>query len=158
MIIEDSIDFFRTGQLANFPFGLEKRNVITLLGDTEEQIENEESSVLKYDRTEFYFYHHKSGMKYLNGIIIQPIPIPADKGNLEMNYSWLTKNLNYLETKKKLKFESIKFIETIESAEDTLVLRTDGKVDFLFLRDDNKICKIGRYLSLDELEIIINGG
>ena len=158
MIIENTIDFIRTGQLINFPYGIEKRKVITLLGETEERIDNKESSMLKYDRTEFYFYHHESGIKYLTGIVIQPIPIPANKGNLKMDYSWLTKKLKFSNAKNQLKLEHIEFNEIIDRDNDSLVLRTEGKVELLFFRDDNLICKVGRYIDFEELERLINGG
>ena len=89
--------------------------VINLLGKAGEKIESRESSMLKYDRTEFYFYHHESGLKYLNGIVIQPIPISADKGNLRMNYYWLNKKLKYHSAKNQLELENINFIEITEA-------------------------------------------
>lgn len=156
MIIESTINFFRTGELVNIPLGTEKRMVINLLGKTGEKIESRESSMLKYDRTEFYFYHHESGLKYLNGIVIQPIPISADKGNLRMNYYWLNKKLKYHSAKNQLKLENINFIEVADKDNDSLKLKTESGVEFLFFREDNYICKVGSYLEFEKLDKIIN--
>ena len=50
------IDFLKTGTLKHFPFGIEELRVIKLLGQTDDHAEDMETSMIRYDWTEFYFY------------------------------------------------------------------------------------------------------
>lgn len=95
MIKENFIDFLKTGQLSHFPFGMEMNIIVDMLGEYDELIENEESSMIKYDRIEFYFYKGEKESNRLDGILIQPIPIAANRGKLDMDYGWLDKKMDF---------------------------------------------------------------
>lgn len=157
MIKEDFVTFLKTGKLVHFPYGMEKMAVIRLLGKPDEEIENDESSMLKYDRTEFYFYKGDKDSNCLAGILIQPIPIAASRRNLDMEYGWLDKTLDYRQTIDHLTKEGIAFKESSTGRhEQHKILITTGEVTFFFFNDPNRINKVGRFLPMEEFEQLSN--
>ena len=153
MIREDIIAFLKTGELIHFPYGMEKALLIKLLGQPDEEIEDDESSMLKYDQTEFYFYKGYKDSNCLAGILIQPIPIAASRRNLDMDYRWLDKSLDYQQTIALLTEEGITYKESSTGRhEQHKIIITSGEVTFFFFNDPNRINKVGRFLPMEEFE------
>jgi hypothetical protein len=153
MIKEDFIAFLTSGRLTHFPYGMEKVSVIKMLGEPEEEIEDDESSMIKYDRTEFYFYKGDKDSNCLAGILIQPIPEAAARRNLDMDYGWLDKTLDYNQSIRHLLEEGILFTEssTGRQAQHKIIITT-GAVTFYFFESPNRINKIGRFMPMEEFE------
>ncbi len=153
MIKEDFVTFLKTGKLVHFPYGMEKLAVIRLLGKPDEEIEDDESSMLKYDQTEFYFYKGYKDSSCLAGILIQPIPIAASRRNLDMDYLWLDKTLDYQQTIALLLEEGISFKESSTGRQEQhKIIITSGEVTFFFFNDPNRINKVGRFIPMEEFE------
>lgn len=153
MIKEDFISFLKSGKLSHFPYGMEKVSVTNMLGKPEEEIEDDESSMIKYDQTEFYFYKGNKDSNCLAGILIQPIPIAASRRNLDMDYGWLSKTLDYNQIIKHLLDERISFKESSTGRhEQYKIIITAGEVTFFFFNDPNRINKVGRFIPMDEFE------
>lgn len=150
MINEDFEDFINTGGLKHFPFGITKSKVLELLGNSSEDFNNAESSMVRYDRTEFYFYHPNPDEGLLDGIVILPFSI-ADEGNLEMDYRWLNEELNYEQVKKRLVENKVDFEETTHNSNDK-IMKTKKGVIFFFFEEDMKINKVGRFVNPKDLK------
>jgi hypothetical protein len=155
MIKENFIDFLKRGTLRHFPFGIEELRVIKLLGQTDDHAEDMESSMIKYDWTEFYFYKGDKDSSRLYGILIHPVPLAADRFNFSMNYDWLDKKLDYTGTKAQLIQSKIEFAETFSGkSKKEKTLKTKSNVVFSFSKDGKSIVSVGRFLPLEEFEEI----
>src|SRR5687768_16487529 len=155
MIKENFIDFLKTGTLKHFPFGIEELRVIKMLGQTDDHAEDMESSMIRYDWTEFYFYKGDKDSSRLYGILIRPVPLAADRFNLSMNYNWLDKKLDYTDVKEQLVQSGVKFTEIIQvSSKKENTLLTSGNVVFSFMRGGKMIESVGRFIPLEEFEKI----
>lgn len=155
MIREYFIDFLKTGTLRHFPFGIEEWSVIKLLGQTDDHAEDLESSMIRYDWTEFYFYKGDKDSRRLYGILIRPGPMAADRYNLSMNYHWLDKKLDYAGVKEQLIQSGIQFTEiSPESSKKEKTLLTTANVLFTFAKGGKSIESVGRFIPLEEFEMI----
>src|SRR5688572_2255234 len=152
MIIKEVfIDFLKTGKLNHFPYGMEEEKIIDLLGQPDEQVENEETSMIKYDRMEFYFYKGDKESKRLFGILIMPVSVSNNRSNLEMDYGWLEKELTDKQVRKLLIREGIAFDDSVSDYNKMdMVLKTEGEVVFFFSKQNHKINKVGRFLPMEE--------
>ena len=155
MIKENFIDFLKTGTLKHFPFGIEELSVIKLLGPTDDHAEDMETSMIKYDWTEFYFYKGDKDSSRLYGILIHPVPLAADRFNFSMNYHWLDKKYDYAGTKELLIQSGVEFREILpQSAKQEKTLKTSGNVVFSFSKEGKNIESVGRFIPLEEFEMI----
>src|SRR3989337_3717376 len=147
--------FLKTGSLKHFPYGMEEEKIIYLLGEPDEQVENEETSMIKYDRIEFYFYKGDKESKRLFGILIMPVSVSNNRSNLSMEYSWLDKELNDKQVRKHLIREGIAFDDSVSDYNKMdMVLKTEGEVVFFFSKQNHKINKVGRFLPMHAFEKI----
>lgn len=81
---ENIIEFLRTSELTNFPFGTEQQTVIDKLGDNPGWTvaisrKDKRLALIKYDRTEFYFNGQEN--QKLCGVQVT-YSQPADKKGL----------------------------------------------------------------------------
>jgi hypothetical protein len=155
-ISENLIEFFKTGTLKNISYGLTHTELTNILGITEWTIFDDPNDkyplIYKFGRLEFYFGNKTIDGK-LYGIIFQPIPSPADNGNLKFNYKNWTKNTDLDKASEFLRTNNIKFEEQpYNSDKNVRLLLTEGKVHIFFDRESVSepffLHKAGKFIDL----------
>lgn len=146
MIVEDLAHFLKFGALKHFPFGTPKKLILQQLGQTVDRIENKNTSLLKYGRTEFYFEGTNSKEMTLNGVMIQPVTAPSDSLNLEMDCDWLESEKTLAQTAAMLDERGIETTKEVAQYDDSEMLVTTGNVQVLFFEEDGTICKAGKFV------------
>ncbi|GGG26187.1 hypothetical protein [Pontibacter amylolyticus] len=153
MIKLEAIELFKIGILSDFPFGTLRESVTAKLGEPDCVIENEESSMIRYDYIEFHFIHLNENVKKLDGIVIIPKHETDSPERISIDCDWFNSNLNYEQTMRNLTSIGINFKETVSEADkEEKVIKTSGNVSFLFFPDDHKICKAGKFVGIEEIE------
>jgi hypothetical protein len=149
MATETIIEFLRTGELTNFPFGTGWKTIISTLGDNPGWTvmlsrKDKRPAIIKYDQTEFYFNEQVNQELY--GVLVT-YSQPADKKGLDMDYDSLKRNLNYRQVIDFLTRHHISFEERFSEYDtNDKVIKTIGQVIFYF-SDDKKLQKFGRFLT-----------
>lgn len=138
-IKEDFRDFLKTGELKNIPFGINQKELISLLGKTKMVIYDSKKDkypgLIKYGRVEFLF---DSGDKKgeLFCIMIQPVVAKADSMNLKMKYGFWNKRLNIKKAIQYLKENDISYTKEIDKFdEDDIFLKTKKGFSIHFSKD-----------------------
>lgn len=155
MVKENIIDFLRTGELTNFPFGSDRQTILDKLGNNPDWIvtiskKDKRPALIKYDQTEFYF--NRQDNQRLYGVQVT-YSQPADKKGLHMEYGDLRQALDYGQTKDFLTRNNVPFIETSSDFDTgTQVIKTQGQVSFFF-SDENRLEKFGRFIYGNEKKL-----
>lgn len=141
------LDFLRTGEFKEFPYGTDIRKVVDAFGETTWTVpiskKDKRPAILKYDQTEFYF--HSDNDQKLKGIQIT-YSEPGDKARINTNYGPLKEALNYDEIKSLLTSQAIAFSEKSSPYDnETNVIETDAHVIFFF-EDRGVVQKFGRFI------------
>jgi len=134
IIHEDLKDFLKIGHFKNIQYGLTRNELIGLLGETDWKFLSSDDdinpSIYKYGKIEFYFEENSDNK--LSGIMFQPIPSPAESGNLKCNYIEWTNETDLEKVTEFLKANGIKFHEKSHPDKEAKVLLTEGEVEILF--------------------------
>lgn len=148
MTTEKIIEFLRTGELTNFPFGTDRKTITDTLGDNPGWTvtvsrKDKRPAIIKYDQTEFYFNEQVN--QKLRGVLIT-YSQAADKKAFDMDYGDFRCSLDYQQVTDFLTKHHISFKEE-PSEYDTCdqVIKTSGQVIFYF-SDDKALQKFGRFL------------
>jgi hypothetical protein len=136
MIQERLKYFLDKGILAHIDFGITRLKLTEVLGKTSWLHYTDDSdkfpSIYKYGRLEFYFMTD-SPDEGLSGIIFQPLPRPADKGNLSFNYNGWSKKLEINKAIELLNRNKINFNEYPNKHDlEARVLTTESDVKIAF--------------------------
>ncbi|MGB1243266.1 MAG: hypothetical protein ACPG49_12135 [Chitinophagales bacterium] len=143
MLKENIIDFLKTGELTNFPFGISLTIVFSILGETKWTIpisrKDRRIAVAKYGQIEFYFDYgfpqKLHGIKVIysemgkKGIIQR---FEGEKGRMKVNYQRFEGEVSYTETKKILFEHDIDFQEDRNGQ----IIFTEKGVVFYFDEND----------------------
>ncbi len=145
------MEFLRTGELTNFPFGTDRQTITHHLGTNPDWTvtisrKDKRPAIIKYGLTEFYFnaqVHQK-----LRGVQIT-YSQPADKKGFDMDYGDFRQNLTYRQTIDFLIRNDIPFEEGFsEYDSNDKIIKTSGQVIFYFT-DNKTLQKFGRFLKND---------
>lgn len=145
---EDILHFLRHGQLAHIKMGMSLKEVENLLGQNPGwkvpiSRKDKRPSLIKYDRTEFYFGHEE--IQPLYGIQIT-YSQPADVQKLQMDYRELVKAPNRNGLKDFLNSNKIPFQEITSPYDPSdQIFALESNILFFFDEDEN-LQKFGRFL------------
>jgi hypothetical protein len=136
MIQEQLKYFLDKGALAHIDFGISRSRLTELLGNTNcvyyANDTDKFPSIYKYGRLEFY-YMIDDLEEGLSGIVFQPLPRPADKGNLNCNYNSWNEKLDINKAIDYLNRNNIRFQEFPNKRDlDVRVLTTESDVKIAF--------------------------
>ena len=148
MIKEDILYFLRHGELNHIKMGMSLKEVENLLGQNPGwkvpiSRKDKRPSLIKYDRTEFYFGHEE--IQALYGIQIT-YSQPANIQKLQMDYQELVKAPGRNGLKDFLISNKIPFQETpspYDPSDQILALETDI---LFFFDEEEELQKFGRFL------------
>jgi hypothetical protein len=149
---EDLKYFLKTGRLKNVEFGITRSQLIDKCGNTEwlhyTSSKSKYPSIYKFGRFEFYFDEGSKGK--LIGMMFQPIPTPAENGNMLFNYNRLNYNTSINKLKDYLTSLNINFKELDDEFDKELkLIITEGDVTmFLDCQNSNQyvLHKAGRFI------------